>query len=327
VHCSTKCDHHQCSRQGAHHPLQFGNVTGDVQEVKSISLQLLLAVHQLHQAGLGHRDLKPDNVMVEPVEVRGQLHFNVKLVDLGLAATQEERDHELHAGLAHRVGCLGYTGPEVFLRNGELVTPRDMYAALAACWFHCSAAGLSLHTEHLTAGSLLLCDWHTTPVQATQDDAAKQAEGSAAAADVLVLLLAGMSVRWLCCRFGAGMIIYFLAHGRQWFSGRFSGEGIKAATLDCRYLQVLQDVADPVRCHLTVAVLVCSAVALRACPAQYAPACRHHLMHCQLGVLLPAAAKAKVRLLPLHFAIGATLVGASYGASWANIASAAGCCC
>ena len=74
--------------------------------------QVLQALAYLHERGILHRDLKPDNVLVTP---QGQ----VKLLDFGLA------DGLPHASGA--VGTLVYMAPEV-LRNQPLSQASDLYA-------------------------------------------------------------------------------------------------------------------------------------------------------------------------------------------------------
>ena len=79
--------------------------------------KLALGIHQMHQAGVIHRDLKPGNIIIdtssEPV-----------LVDFGLAC--RESTNEMHDSI---VGSFGFMAPEIISSNGRDVGPHsDIYA-------------------------------------------------------------------------------------------------------------------------------------------------------------------------------------------------------
>ena len=77
--------------------------------------QMLLALSHLHQRGIVHRDVKPENLIVAP---SGQ----ARLIDFDLSGPVDERLRRL------RVGTLGYLSPEETL--GEPPTPAsDVYSA------------------------------------------------------------------------------------------------------------------------------------------------------------------------------------------------------
>ena len=85
------------------------------------ALQLVDVVHELHEAGYIHGDIKPSNVLVDD---QGQL----RLIDLGVA-------HRIGDPSEGFKGTLGYAAPE--LLRGEAPTPTtDMYG-LGALLYSC----------------------------------------------------------------------------------------------------------------------------------------------------------------------------------------------
>ena len=90
-------------------------------EVAHIMEQMGAAVKSVHDAGLVHRDLKPDNAMYDPET--GVL----KLLDFGIAAATDTAADERLTRAGYFVGTLMYVAPEAL--SGELVTPAaDQYS-------------------------------------------------------------------------------------------------------------------------------------------------------------------------------------------------------
>ncbi len=90
----------------------------DIYEKISLIIQLLQALHYLHQQGVVHRDLKPDNVLVTKKNV-------VKVMDFGLATSewmQSESDKQEEIA-----GTLRYMAPELF-QDGQASIQSDLYA-------------------------------------------------------------------------------------------------------------------------------------------------------------------------------------------------------
>ncbi|XP_049396934.1 CBL-interacting serine/threonine-protein kinase 7-like [Solanum stenotomum] len=70
--------------------------------------QLVSALHYCHQNGVTHRDIKPQNILLDQ-------NNNLKISDFGLSALPEQ----LKNGLLHTAcGTPGYTAPEVAYRKG-----------------------------------------------------------------------------------------------------------------------------------------------------------------------------------------------------------------
>lgn len=95
-------------------------------KVLSVMDQLLSVLEHLHQRGLVHGDVKPENLLLER-------DGTLRLIDLGLGRVSQQvmRDAYLSLSLASRVpvmGTLSYMAPEV--RQGQPAGPAaDIYAA------------------------------------------------------------------------------------------------------------------------------------------------------------------------------------------------------
>ncbi|MBI4576240.1 MAG: protein kinase [Planctomycetes bacterium] len=101
-------------------PLRRGQPV-EVSAAAGYMLQLARALDHVHRAGIVHRDIKPDNVIIA-------LDGTAKLLDLGVARRDDE---ELHAGM---VGTPYYMPPEQARRSAP-DGRADLYS-LGATFFH-----------------------------------------------------------------------------------------------------------------------------------------------------------------------------------------------
>lgn len=93
------------------------------EQLVSIFRQILLAVSEAHRLGVLHRDLKPDNVFMEPLADGSEL---VKVIDFGIAKRFDQQDEGLTSpGMV--CGTPEYMSPEQV--QGEVLDQRsDVYA-------------------------------------------------------------------------------------------------------------------------------------------------------------------------------------------------------
>lgn len=110
-------------------------------QTRFYTAQLIAGIDFIHQAGILHRDLKPDNVMVTYRE-------QVKIADFGLA--KKLRPMEL---CYERCGTYGYMAPEIYGHRGYSY-PADWYA-LGVMIFQMRVGSLSLDLLDYRNGGLI----------------------------------------------------------------------------------------------------------------------------------------------------------------------------
>jgi serine/threonine protein kinase len=97
-----------------------------VRHVVELVRQVAEAAHALHEAGVIHRDIKPDNVLITPDSTQAVL------MDLGLAQLADEAEGRL-TRTRQFVGTLRYASPEQVL-SVPLDRRSDVYSLGATLW-------------------------------------------------------------------------------------------------------------------------------------------------------------------------------------------------
>lgn len=94
------------------------------EQTKKIFLPVMAAMEQVHKAGLIHRDLSPDNLMLQP-------DGGVKILDLGAA-----KDLNLNTGKSSmQVAKSGFSPLEQYMQQGSSGTWTDVYALAATMYY------------------------------------------------------------------------------------------------------------------------------------------------------------------------------------------------
>ncbi|MBQ3865830.1 MAG: serine/threonine protein kinase [Clostridia bacterium] len=85
-------------------------------EARRVALDLADALTELHGCGVAHKDVKPENIVIDPL-------YHARLIDLGIATVFDQARREKTAVL----GTVGFAAPEQFGFNRT--DPRtDIYA-------------------------------------------------------------------------------------------------------------------------------------------------------------------------------------------------------
>ncbi|MCA8952484.1 MAG: serine/threonine protein kinase, partial [Planctomycetes bacterium] len=124
-------------------PLRPEHPTGgraDPHATAQIALEVARAVAALHQAGIVHRDIKPDNVLIDR-------DGRARVTDFGLALLRGDRADE-HAGTP------GFMAPEQLTRRfGEVSERSDVYGIGAL--LHALLTGRAPHERSVVADTVM----------------------------------------------------------------------------------------------------------------------------------------------------------------------------
>lgn len=105
------------------------NIRYDEQEAIPIILSMARALDHAHKAGIVHRDVKPQNMMLTAEGV-------AKLADMGLARGAAQTDDEVKAGQATGVmGSPFYMSPEQILNKPDVDFRTDIYSLGASLYY------------------------------------------------------------------------------------------------------------------------------------------------------------------------------------------------
>ncbi len=102
-------------------------------EVVKFGTLLLDALTAAHQAGVVHRDLKPDNIFLVPAGRKGEI---VKILDFGISSKHDETQAKLTV-TGSVLGTPHYMSPEQALGEAELDQRVDIYGA-AIVFYECA---------------------------------------------------------------------------------------------------------------------------------------------------------------------------------------------
>ena len=114
-----------------------------VEEAVDLGVDILTALCELHRAKVVHRDLKPDNILLEP---KHGGRSRAVIVDFGVSRMESNRgisDDDSLTGITHAdvaVGTIPYMAPEQLLSSRDVSSAADLYA-VGAILFRAVAGG------------------------------------------------------------------------------------------------------------------------------------------------------------------------------------------
>jgi serine/threonine protein kinase len=94
-------------------------------ECISLLAPLIRSLGQVHQQGIIHRDISPDNIMIEP-------NGNIHLLDLGAA---KDLSTVKQGGVSQLVTKKGFSPPEQYMESGTVGSWTDVYAMCSTIYY------------------------------------------------------------------------------------------------------------------------------------------------------------------------------------------------
>ncbi|CAD8170408.1 unnamed protein product [Paramecium pentaurelia] len=113
-------------------------------ELKVVIKQLLLGIQHAHSKGICHRDLKPDNILVNLEEDSQPPH--VKIVDFGVSRRFSSKGQEIE--MATKTGNIFYCAPEIY-HSVSYSKEVDIWA-IGVITYQCIFQKLPLHSNELS---------------------------------------------------------------------------------------------------------------------------------------------------------------------------------
>jgi eukaryotic-like serine/threonine-protein kinase len=95
--------------------------------IRSICLNVIDGVAELHARSTFHRDLKPENIMVRTSGA-------AVVMDIGVAEITDSNEHTLHTSVRDFVGSVRFASPQFILGDGQFTAADDIYS-LGATFF------------------------------------------------------------------------------------------------------------------------------------------------------------------------------------------------
>ena len=130
-----------------------------------IAEQTLSALAAAHEAGLVHRDVKPDNIFLCRTDTNAEI---VKLLDFGVAKAMEAQPHGKLTSTGAIVGTLVYMAPEQ--ARGESIDARADVYAIGACLYHMLAGQPPFPPVNAARLLSAVCNEAPTPLGAMRPD-------------------------------------------------------------------------------------------------------------------------------------------------------------
>jgi serine/threonine protein kinase len=138
-----------------------------VEPVRAVRIaeQTLSALAAAHEAGLVHRDVKPDNIFLCRTDTNAEI---VKLLDFGVAKAMETTAHGKLTSTGAIVGTLVYMAPEQ--ARGEPIDARADVYALGACLYHMLAGQPPFPAVNAARLLSAVCNESPMPLNAMRPD-------------------------------------------------------------------------------------------------------------------------------------------------------------
>jgi serine/threonine protein kinase len=122
--------------------------TLSLEETTRVVVQMCAALALIHDAGIVHRDVKPENIFLVPSKAGG---FTVKLLDFGIAKGGGAVDcEELAKAGATVLGTPAYMSPEQLENAGEVDARADLWS-LAVVVYCCLTGTMPFNGDSLVA--------------------------------------------------------------------------------------------------------------------------------------------------------------------------------